>query len=218
MRVRRGVDRWLPAAGGLTLGLGAVSAGLPAVTSSGLTTGTGELRLHLDVIEEDDLPTWWATTVLVLAAACCAVVAGLHERLHRLVGLEGDGGLPFLRLVPGAVVGALLLLVVGALPRSAPRSTRRWMGAGLGLLLSGLGGELVQGLLLADASTGPAYVLAHHAEEAGETLGALAVLRAAAVRIGVVRAGAGWPAGSDGARTGAATRPGAPPGAAVTLR
>ena len=78
--MRRGVDRWLPAAGGLTLGLGVVSAGLPAVTSSALTTGAGELRLHLDVIEEDDLPTWWATTVLVLAAACCAVVTGLHER------------------------------------------------------------------------------------------------------------------------------------------
>jgi hypothetical protein len=221
VRVRRGIDRWTLGAAAVTVGLGVLSAGLPALATWGPATGRGELRLHLDVVEENDPPTWWATAVLVLAATSCALVAALHERgadrrrwavlavlvtllsldettslherLDRLAGPVAGTGFPFVRLVPGGVLGAVLVAAVGALLRSAPRSTRRWLLAGLGVLpSSALGGELVQGLLLADGSTGPAHVLTHHAEEAGETSGAVAVLRGAAGRIGVVRAGAGW--------------------------
>ena len=193
----------------VTLALGMVSAGLPAVTTSALTTGDGEVRRYLDVIEENNLPTWWATTVLILGAVACALVSNLsgprgvrrrwaglsallallsldemtslHERLDRIVAGRIDlGDYPFLWVVPGAIVGTVVLAGVLTLARQAPAPARRWLVAGFALVLaSALGGEVLQGLQLARGSTGPLYVITVHAEEAGETLGAIAVLTGA---------------------------------------
>lgn len=203
----------------VTAALGVLSAGLPAVTTSPLTTGTGEIRLYLDVIEENNLPTWWATSMLVLGAAACGLVSylgkvtgergwwrwtllaavvallsldemtSLHERLDRLAAGRVDlGTYPFLWLVPGAALGAAVALTVGVLLWQAPRRARGWLILGFGLLLgSALGGELIQGLLLGSGDVGPWYVLSYHAEEFGETVGAVFVLTGAlsATRLGV---------------------------------
>jgi hypothetical protein len=186
-----------------------VSAGLPALTTSTLTTGDGEVRLYLDVTGENNLPTWWATTVLILGAIACALVSNLsgpgtqrrqwaglsvllavlsvdemtslHERLDRIVAGRIDlGDYPFLWVVPGAVVGTVVLVGVLTLVRNAPGPARRWLIAGFALILAAaLGGEVLQGLQVARGATGPLYVLTIHGEEAGETLGAIAVLTGA---------------------------------------
>lgn len=223
VRSRPRVPAWLAAMVLTTVLLGVVSAGLPAVTSSPLTTGRGEVRLYLDVLEEGNLPTWWATSVLVLAAAACAAVASLarggrrhrwrvlavlvallsldemtalHERLDRLVAGRVDlGSYPFLWVVPGIVLGAVLLAVVVLLVRETAMPARGWLLGGFALVLAAaLGGELVQGSLLGAGEVGPWYVLAYHAEEAGETLGAIAVLAGAVHALGVRR-------GPDGSLT-----------------
>ncbi|WP_020672127.1 hypothetical protein [Amycolatopsis nigrescens] len=125
----------------------------------------------------------WFATAAMLGVLSLDDHTQLHERLDR-VGrqLVSYDGFPFYWLLPGlvaAVIVAAALLSLGF----RLRGTARWcMLGGCALLLgAALGGELVQGLLIAGGEDGPRYVLAYHAEELGENLGVLLLL-AAAVR------------------------------------
>ena len=205
----------------VTLVLVAVSAGLAARQGSPLTTDRGQLRTYLDVFDETNLPTWWAASVLVAAALACGAVAVLsgpgvarrrwlllagltaalsvdeatvlHERLDRAVlAWLSPGDLPYLWVVPGAVVGLGVVVSVVRLTRAAPAPARRRLLLGSGLLLgSALGGEAVQGVLVTEGLLGWPFVLTYHLEELGETLGAVALLAGAVRMLDVVREPAG---------------------------
>lgn len=113
----------------------------------------------------------------------------LHERLDRIGRrIVTYQDFPFYWLLPGLVAGAV---VAGALVLLAARlrGLARWLLlAGCALLLgSALGGELLQGLLIADRETGPRYVLTYHAEELGENVGVLLMLAAAARVLRITR-------------------------------
>ncbi|WP_156753433.1 hypothetical protein [Actinokineospora pegani] len=57
--------------------LSLASMAVPALTDHPLTTGRGEIRLYLDVLEESNLPTWWSTALLVGTALAFAGVGVL---------------------------------------------------------------------------------------------------------------------------------------------
>lgn len=211
---------------GITVALNVASMAVPALIHHPLTRDRGEIQLYLDVFVEGNLPTWWSVGLLVIAAVVHAgvgvlargrggwawfVSAGmlgllslddhtqLHERLDRigrqLVSFER---FPFYWLIPGALAG---LFVAGALLLLAKRLTgaARWcVIGGCGLLLAGaLGGELLQGLLIAQGESGPLYVLTYHAEELGENLGVLLMLVAAALSLRITRGPAGMTFGYE---------------------
>ncbi|WP_141243119.1 hypothetical protein [Geodermatophilus obscurus] len=197
------------------------ASALLAREGSPLTTERGQLRTYLDVFDETNLPTWWAASVLVAAALACGVVAALsgpgvarrrwsllagltaalsvdeatvlHERLDRAVlPWLSPEDFPYLWVVPGAVLGLAVVVSVVGLTRAAPAPARRRLLLGFGLLLgSALGGEVVQGLLVAEGLLGRPFVVAYHLEELGETLGAVALLAGAVRMIDVVREPAG---------------------------
>ncbi len=64
------------------------------------------------------------------------------------------------------------------------------LGSGL-LLGSAVGGEVVQGLLVTEGLLGRPFVVTHHLEELGETLGAMVLLAGAVRVVDVVREPAG---------------------------
>ncbi len=64
------------------------------------------------------------------------------------------------------------------------------LGSGL-LLGSAVGGQVVQGLLVTEGLLGGSFVVTHHLEELGETLGAIALLAGAVRVLDVVRGPAG---------------------------
>jgi hypothetical protein len=204
----------------ITVGLNVASMAVPALIHHPLTRDRGEIQLYLDVFVEGNLPTWWSVGLLVIAAVTHAGVGvlargqggwawfvsaamlgllslddhtQLHERLDRIgrqiVSFER---FPFYWLIPGALAG---LFVAGALLLLGKRlaGAARWcMIAGCALLLAGaLGGELLQGLLIAQGESGPLYVLTYHAEELGENLGVLLMLAAAALSLRITCGPAG---------------------------
>lgn len=198
-----------------------LASAVGARQGSPLTTERGQLRTYLDVFDETNLPTWWAATVLVAAALACGAVAVLsgpgparrrwlllagltaalsvdeatvlHERLDRAVlPWLGPEDFPYLWVVPGLVLGLAVVVSVVRLTRAAPAAARRRLLLGLGLLLgSALGGEAVQGLLVAEGLVGWPFVVTYHLEELGETLGAIALLTGAVRVLDLVREPAG---------------------------
>ncbi|WP_205669097.1 hypothetical protein [Amycolatopsis suaedae] len=151
----------------------------------------------------------WFASGAMLAVLALDDHTALHERLDR-IGREvvSFDGFPFYWLIPGAVAG---LLVATALLLLAVRlsGVARWcMIAGCVLLLgAALGGEALQGLLLAADETGPRYVLTYHAEELGENIGVLLMLVAAARSVTITQVGHQVQLGYGGGRHPEPTAP-----------
>ncbi|GAB3507665.1 hypothetical protein [Amycolatopsis cihanbeyliensis] len=113
----------------------------------------------------------------------------LHERLDRIGRrLVSFDGFPFYWLLPGLVAGAAVATAFLLLAFRLPRAGTWCVAGGCALLLAGaLGGELAQGLLIAEGESGPLYVLTYHAEELAENLGVLVLLAAAVRSVAVLR-------------------------------
>ncbi|WP_216213198.1 hypothetical protein [Amycolatopsis aidingensis] len=113
----------------------------------------------------------------------------LHERLDRIGRqLVSFDGFPFYWLLPGLVAGAAVATAFLLLAFRLPRAGTLGVAGGCALLLAGaLGGELAQGLLIAEGESGPIYVLTYHAEELAENLGVLLLLAAAVRSVVVLR-------------------------------
>ncbi|OZM70149.1 hypothetical protein CFN78_26620 [Amycolatopsis antarctica] len=131
----------------------------------------------------------WFVSAAMLGALSLDDHTQLHERLDR-VGREflSFDGFPFYWLIPGLVAGAFVALALLLLAVRLRGAARWYMVGGCALLLgSALGGEALQGLLIAGGESGPLYVLTYHAEELGENLGVLLMLAATARSLSVVR-------------------------------
>jgi hypothetical protein len=117
---------------------------------------------------------WWAVAV-VLAGLSADDMLSLHERLEgvgqRLGG--GAGALHFAWVVPGAVLGAAVALVVVVAVRRLPGCSRTPLLTGVSLLLvAALALEAVGGAVLSEIGDGAAYILVSHLEEVLESIGA----------------------------------------------
>ncbi|WP_236808925.1 hypothetical protein [Amycolatopsis albispora] len=170
-----------------------VEGNLPTWWSTGLlvTATVAHLVVGLLARARGLRGAWaWFGSALMLGALSLDDHTQLHERLDR-IGRQlvvYEDGFPFYWLLPGIAAGvvvatAMLLLAVRL------RGAARWcMAGGCALLLAAaLGGEALQGLLIAADESGPLYVLTYHAEELGENLGVLLMLAAAARSVVVTR-------------------------------
>ncbi|MCE7009482.1 hypothetical protein LWC34_42725 [Kibdelosporangium philippinense] len=132
----------------------------------------------------------WFASATMLGALSLDDHTQLHERLDRIGRhlVTYDGGFPFYWLIPGLVAGLIVAIGLLLLARHLHGRPRTYMIIGCVLLLgAALGGEALQGLLIASGESGPLYVLTYHAEELGENLGVLAMLAAAAHTALIVR-------------------------------
>lgn len=131
----------------------------------------------------------WFVSAGMLAVLSLDDHTSLHERLDRigrlLVRFEA---FPGYWLLPGIVAGAIVAIALSLLAVRL-RGAARWCVAGGSALLlaSAMGGELLQGLLVAEGESGPLYVLTYHAEELGENVSVLLMLAAAACSLTVTR-------------------------------
>ncbi|WP_260479115.1 hypothetical protein [Kibdelosporangium aridum] len=132
----------------------------------------------------------WFASAAMLGALSLDDHTQLHERLDRIGRhlVTYDGGFPFYWLLPGLVAGLIVAIGLLLLARHLHGRARWHMIVGCVLLLAAaLGGEALQGLLIASGESGPLYVLTYHAEELGENLGVLAMLAAAAHSVWITR-------------------------------
>jgi len=131
----------------------------------------------------------WFASAAMLGALSLDDHTQLHERLDR-VGRQVATfeSFPFYWLLPGVVAGAVVAVALMLLAVRLHGVARWCMIAGCGLLLAAaLGGEALQGLLIAEGESGPLYVLTYHAEELGENLGVLLMVAAAARTLSMTR-------------------------------
>lgn len=124
--------------------------------------------------------TAWFGSAVLLAALSLDDLASLHERLEGIGRAAGGGGLAFAWVLPGAVLGLVVLAAMAVLARHL-RGAARWrLVVGVAVLLgSALGLETVTGLVL-DAGDGTTrgYVVLVHVEELLEAVGAVLILAA----------------------------------------
>lgn len=158
---------------------------LPTWWSTGLLVMTALAHCVVAVLARiRRAPSAWAwfVSAALLGALSLDDHTMLHERLDR-VGqqLVTFDGFPFYWLIPGVIAGALVATALLLLAARLRGSARWCIVLGCAVLLgAAMGGELLQGLLIAVGESGPLYVLTYHAEELGENIGVLLLLAAAA--------------------------------------
>ncbi|CAM3873120.1 hypothetical protein KIPE111705_29080 [Kibdelosporangium persicum] len=163
-----------------------VEGNLPTWWSTGLLVITAAAHAVLGAIGHAARVngSWaWFASATMLGMLSLDDHTQLHERLDR-IGRElvtYNDGFPFYWLIPGLAAGLFVAVGLLLLARHLRGRPRWYMITGCALLLAAaLGGETLQGLLIASGQSGPLYVLTYHAEELGENLGVLAMLAAAA--------------------------------------
>lgn len=167
---------------------------LPTWWSTALLVGAALLHALVGVLARSAgvRGAWaWFVSAGMLGVLSLDEHTSLHERLDRIGRkLTTFDSFPFYWLLPGLIAGAVAAAALLLLARQL-RGMPRWcLIAGCGLLLgSALGGELLQGLLLAEGEVGPVYVLTYHAEELGENIGVLLLLASAMRALCVIRYG-----------------------------
>ncbi|MFG6535271.1 hypothetical protein ACGYK5_15680 [Sulfitobacter sp. 1A16787] len=124
---------------------------------------------------------WFVTAVGVLLLSLDDMV-GIHERLeglgHNMGG--GDGFLHFAWVIPGMIVGALLIGVFGLAIRSADAPVRRDFILGIVFFFGGaLVLEMMTGAVLSGYGHYKPYTALYHIEEFCEAVGVIFILSAA---------------------------------------
>jgi hypothetical protein len=161
-------------------------------------------------------PGWpaltWSALAVLLALLSLDDLASLHERLEdigrRLGG--GEGALHFAWVIPGLVIGAAVVAAVVVVALRLPGRARRYLVAGIGVLIgTALGFELVTGYVLDRSGQGRPFAVLVTLEELLEAVGAVLLLCAPLATIHVGRRDDGWharlqPSPADG--TGSARR------------
>ncbi|TCP57093.1 hypothetical protein EV191_1011045 [Tamaricihabitans halophyticus] len=165
-------------------------ANLPTWWSTGLLVLATLTHLVVAVLARARrAPSAWAWfgSAVLLGALSLDDHTMLHERLDRIgERFVTFDGFPFYWLIPGVFAGALIAIAFAVLAVRL-RGAARWcivLGCAV-LLASALGGEVLQGVLIAVGESGPLYVLTYHAEELGENIGTLLLLAAAAQSVTV---------------------------------
>jgi hypothetical protein len=187
--------------------LTALSLGLPNIAPNVdfLAAPGSPVRMFFGVSEEMNLPTFFSVMIMA-AASACQVLAGrliggtvgkafyvtavvllamafddfvaLHERLDSLGEAILPGVTGYLWVVPGALLGLLVVLAFWWLGKNLRGRVRRDLGLGLALFLfAALGLETVNGMLDHPGTDGPPLQIVTHLEEFTEDLGMILVLR-----------------------------------------
>lgn len=124
----------------------------------------------------------WLITATILAAMSLDDLASLHERLEpigRTMG-GGSGFLHFSWIVPGALLGVLVVVFFINLARTVDTRTCTLLIIGVGCFFSGaVGMEAIGGYVLSTQGHNRLYVLLFHVEEFLEAIGAIFLLSAA---------------------------------------
>ncbi|WP_324277197.1 hypothetical protein [Blastococcus brunescens] len=173
-------------------------------------------RRLVEVAGEQNLPTWFCVVVLALAASAhlftafaarrekladwrlwvvsALVIAGLslddaaslHEQLEGIGRAAGAGSFPFAWVVPGAVLGLVVVLALGRLALRLRGTSRRYLTVGLALFLgAALGIEALNGAILAAQGPSRWYVVMTHLEELTEMVGAVLLLGSALTALAI---------------------------------
>lgn len=201
--------------------LGLLSIGLPNVAPDVdlLSADGSPVRLLFGVSEEMNVPTFFSVGVF-LAAASALVVAGmlaggrlrsalgvtagllallafddfaaLHERLKAVGDLVTLGAFDYAWVVPGAVIGAVVVVAFWRLAVQLDGATRRDVLVGIAVFfVAALGFETLNGLLDQPGLNGMPLQIGTHVEEVTENLGIILVLRGALSMFEISRA-RGW--------------------------
>lgn len=201
--------------------LGLLSIGLPNIAPDvALLSADGSpVRLLFGVSEEMNIPTFFSVGVF-LAAASALVVAGvlaggrlrsalgvtagllvllafddfaaLHERLKAVGDLVTLGAFAYAWVLPGAVIGAVVVVAFWRLVAQLDGTTRRDVLVGIAVFfVAALGFEALNGLLDQPGLNGMPLQIGTHVEEVTENLGIILVLRGALSMVEISRA-RGW--------------------------
>lgn len=201
--------------------LGLLSIGLPNIAPDvALLSADGSpVRLLFGVSEEMNIPTFFSVGVF-LAAASALVMAGvlaggtlrsalgvtagllallafddfaaLHERLTAVGDLVTLGTFAYAWVLPGAVIGAVVVVAFWRLAAQLDGATRRDVLVGIAVFfVAALGLEALNGLLDQPGLNGMPLQIGTHVEEVTENLGIILVLRGALSMVETSRA-RGW--------------------------
>lgn len=218
-------QRLLVVMGALAVG-GLVSMVVRELGGTQLPLGVEPAVRFLDLDSERSLGTWVATISLVLVAALSLLVARVDPALRRLwqgvavaLGLasmeeitgfhETVGGFlkatyrvsEFLWVVPGGIIGAVVVLLGWQVVRRLPEHVARPLGLGILTYLTGvLVFEALGGAAASLYGRSVVYGLLVVVEETMELLGVVLVLRALVVRLGDLSA-SHWLAVESGRRS-----------------
>jgi len=201
--------------------LGLLSIGLPNIAPDVelLSADGSPVRLLFGVSEEMNIPTFFSVAMF-LAASSALVVAGmlaggklrsalfvtagllallafddfaaLHERLKAVGDLVTLGAFEYAWVLPGAVIGAVVVVAFWRLARQLDGGARRDLLLGIAVFfVAALGFEALNGLLDQPGLNGVPLQIGTHVEEVTEDLGIILVLRGALSMIEISRA-PGW--------------------------
>ncbi|MDN5930859.1 MAG: hypothetical protein L0I24_07315, partial [Pseudonocardia sp.] len=201
--------------------LGLLSIGLPNVAPDVdlLSAAGSPVRQLFGVSEEMNVPTFFSVGVF-LAAASALVVAGvlaggrlrsalgvtagllallafddfaaLHERLKAVGDLVTLGAFEYAWVLPGAVIGAVVVVAFWRLAVQLDGAARRDLLVGIAVFfVAALGFEAVNGFLDQPGLNGMPLQIGTHVEEVTENLGIILVLRGALSMVEISRA-RGW--------------------------
>jgi hypothetical protein len=188
-------------------GLGVLSIGLPNIAPDVelLSADGSPVRLLFGVSEEMNIPTFFSVAVF-LAASSALVVAGmlaggklrpalfvtagllallafddfaaLHERLKAVGDLVTLGAFEYAWVLPGAVIGAVVVVAFWRLARQLDGAARRDLLLGIAVFfVAALGFEALNGFLDQPGLDGMPLQIGTHVEEVTENLGIILVLR-----------------------------------------
>lgn len=201
--------------------LGLLSIGLPNIAPDVelLSADGSPVRLLFGVSEEMNVPTFFSVAVFLAAASVLAVAgtlaggrlrsalgvtagllallafddfAALHERLKAVGKLVTLGAFEYAWVLPGAVIGAVVVVAFWRLAVQLEGATRRDVLLGIGVFfVAALGLEAVNGLLDQPGLNGMPLQIGTHVEEVTENLGIILVLRGALSMVEISRARGG---------------------------
>ncbi|MHA6783797.1 hypothetical protein ACVGOW_22830 [Pseudonocardia saturnea] len=197
--------------------LGLLSIGLPNIAPDVelLSADGSPVRLLFGVSEEMNIPTFFSVAVF-LAASSALVVAGslaggrlrsalyvtaglltllafddfaaLHERLKAVGDLVTLGAFEYAWVLPGAVIGAVVIVAFWRLAVQLDGPVRRDVLLGIAVFfVAALGLETVNGLLDQPGLNGMPLQIGTHVEEITENLGIILVLRGALSMVQISR-------------------------------